>query len=153
MSIIKYAAPASLLIQLIFNCAEIDLNNKTMYINGENIDTVFQKDSLWIKTSSLIWIYDTSTNFSCLKVFIKGSTNSKKVGIVTFGDGIVCIPDFVLNNDNFEDTVTIEFRYGIEIFLTANTTLILHYLFGIDSVNILLKNPLYIPEDTVDVSS
>jgi hypothetical protein len=141
-----FIIPVSFLIALIFSCSENDLTNnpntKKLTITAKNIDTVFIKDSLWIKTNSLIWIYDTSSVSSILKLFIKGTTNSKSLGIESFGDGLYHIYNLSLSNNNFEDTVEIAFIYRLEQYLNNNTNLILHNLTDNDSVNLLLKNPL-----------
>jgi hypothetical protein len=129
---------------------------KSFSITAPNIDTSFsiidtfdsgdlqiiRFSNLRLKTNSIIWIYDTSTNVSDLNVYIKGYAKSDKLGIEVYGDGIYRIQDVTLNDHYFEDTTTIAFMYKSEEYLKNDTYLIMYYGTDNDSFKILLKNPL-----------
>jgi hypothetical protein len=112
-----------------------------LLIKTNAIDTNFTDDSLWVKTDTLIWIYDTS-GFSTAYLIISGNTNAKSVGIETHGDGSISIFPLDLNIDNhFNDTVTIGFSHMSGILVGYNTNIYL-YSNNNDTAIINILNPI-----------
>ena len=104
------------------------------------IDTTFTADSLWIKTTTLMWLYDTS-GFSTAYLIISGHSNAMSIGIETHGDGANGVFPVVLNNQNyFIDTVAIGFSHVSGIFIGDDTRI---YLYGKnnDTLVIPITNP------------
>lgn len=115
--------------------------NHPLLIKTNAIDTNFIEDSLWVKTDTLVWLYDTS-GFSIAYLIISGNTNADSIGIETHGDGLINIFKLELNIDNyFNDTIGIGFSHMSGIFIGYNTKI---YLYGSNNdtaiINVLNPN-------------
>jgi hypothetical protein len=133
----------SALLILAISCGRNPTNNTTdhpLLIKTNAIDTNFTEDSLWVKTDTLVWIYDTS-GFSTAYLIISGNTNANSIGIETHGDGLISIFPLELNIDNyFNDTVGIGFSHISGIFIGYNTKIYL-YSNDNDTAIINVSNP------------
>jgi hypothetical protein len=97
-------------------------------------------DSLWVRTDSIVWIYDTS-GFSTASVVVKGTTNASSVGIETHGDGLISTQRLELDSSHaFDDTVSIGFSHVSGVYITFNTKIILISANG-DTAEIVVLNP------------
>jgi hypothetical protein len=126
------------------SCSKNKVNNvvdNPLSITTSAIDTSISKDSLWIKTDPIVWIYDTS-GFSTVSIFIKGNTNADSVGIETHGDGLISTYKIKLNSNHaFSDSVSIGFSHVSGEYINYFDTKITLYKTNGDSAEIVVLNP------------